>query len=29
MQTSKLGTFPTTLRGAAPTLYRAEGINGE
>merc|ERR1712007_158336 len=28
MQTSKLGTFPTTLRGAAPTLYRAEGING-
>merc|ERR1712203_422188 len=28
MQTSKLGTFPTTLRGAAPTLYRAEGLNG-
>ena len=28
MQTSKLGTFPTTLRGAAPALYRAEGING-
>ena len=29
MQTSKLGTFPTTLRGAAPTLYRAEGLNGD
>merc|ERR1712013_698832 len=28
MQTSKLGTFPTTLRSAAPTLYRAEGLNG-
>merc|ERR1711990_947567 len=28
MQTSKLGTFPTTLRGCFPTLYRAEGLNG-
>merc|ERR1711973_904106 len=28
MQTSKLGPFPTTLRSAAPTLYRAEGLNG-
>merc|ERR1712130_627700 len=28
MQTSKLGTFPTTWGGAAPTLYRAEGLNG-
>jgi solute carrier family 25 phosphate transporter 3 len=28
MQTSNLGTFPTTLRGAVPTIYQAEGING-
>jgi len=28
MQTSALGTFPTTLRGAAPALWKAEGING-
>merc|ERR1719430_382589 len=28
MQTSALGTFPTTLRGAAPALWRAEGLNG-
>ena len=28
MQTSAVGTFPTTLRGALPTIYAAEGING-
>jgi len=28
MQTSAPGTFPTTLRGALPTIYKAEGING-
>jgi len=28
MQTSAPGTFPTTLRGAAPKIYAAEGING-
>jgi len=28
MQTSTLGTFPTTLRGAFPTIMKAEGIHG-
>merc|ERR1712087_332899 len=28
MQTSALGTFPTTLREAAPKIYAAEGLNG-
>merc|ERR1712142_439261 len=28
MQTSPPGTFPTTLRAAAPAIYAAEGING-
>jgi len=28
MQTSILGTFPTTLRGAFPTILKAEGIHG-
>jgi len=28
MQTSAIGTFPTTLREAAPKIYAAEGING-
>merc|ERR1711881_611914 len=28
IQTSPVGTFPTTLRAAAPKIYRAEGING-
>jgi solute carrier family 25 phosphate transporter 3 len=28
MQTSALGAFPTTLRGAFPTIMKAEGING-
>ena len=28
MQTSAVGTFPTTLRQAAPKIYAAEGING-
>merc|ERR1712058_74001 len=28
MQTSLPGTFPTTLRGAAPRIWREEGING-
>jgi len=28
MQTSQMGTFPTTLRGAAPRIYAEEGING-
>merc|ERR1739849_70446 len=28
MQTSAVGTFPTTLRAAAPMIYQAEGING-
>merc|ERR1719232_1978515 len=28
MQTSPLGTFPTTLRQAAPKIYAAEGLNG-
>jgi hypothetical protein len=28
MQTSNVGTFPTTLREAAPQIYKAEGING-
>jgi len=28
MQTSALGTFPTTLRGAFPAIMKAEGING-
>merc|ERR1712080_209929 len=28
MQTSVLGTFPTTLRGAFPAIMKAEGING-
>ena len=28
MQTSPVGTFPTTLRGAVPTIYAAEGLNG-
>merc|ERR1712203_999323 len=28
MQTSPVGTFPTTLRGAAPQIYAAEGLNG-
>merc|ERR1712121_165116 len=28
MQTSPIGTFPTTLREAAPKIYAAEGING-
>jgi len=28
IQTSKVGTFPTTLRGAFPKIYAAEGING-
>merc|ERR1712121_435120 len=28
MQTSPIGTFPTTLRQAAPKIYAAEGLNG-
>merc|ERR1711913_252043 len=28
IQTSPVGTFPTTLRGAVPTIYAAEGLNG-
>merc|ERR1712242_329928 len=28
MQTSPVGTFPTTLRGALPKIYAAEGMNG-
>jgi len=28
IQTSAVGTFPTTLRGAAPKIYAAEGLNG-
>merc|ERR1712203_721103 len=28
MQTSAIGTFPTTLREAAPNIYAAEGLNG-
>merc|ERR1712165_371247 len=28
MQTSAVGTFPTTLRAAAPQIYAAEGLNG-
>lgn len=28
MQTSALGTFPTTLRGAFPAIMKAEGLNG-
>ena len=28
MQTSPVGTFPTTLRGAVPQIYAAEGLNG-
>lgn len=28
MQTSAVGTFPTTLRAALPTIYAAEGMNG-
>lgn len=28
MQTSPVGTFPRTLRGALPTIWKAEGING-
>merc|ERR1719233_1151130 len=28
MQTSALGTFPTTLRGAFPAILKAEGVNG-
>jgi len=28
MQTSAVGTFPTTLRAAAPMIYQAEGLNG-
>merc|ERR1712154_591854 len=28
IQTSPIGTFPTTLREAAPKIYAAEGING-
>merc|ERR1712137_1254401 len=28
MQTSLPGTFPTTLRAAAPKIYAAEGLNG-
>merc|ERR1712106_1080713 len=28
IQTSNIGTFPTTLREAAPKIYAAEGING-
>merc|ERR1712241_918919 len=28
MQTSPVGTFPTTLRGAVPKIYAAEGLNG-
>merc|ERR1712179_325098 len=28
MQTSTLGTFPTTLRGAFPAIMKAEGLNG-
>merc|ERR1712050_446056 len=28
MQTSLPGTFPTTLRGALPVIYAAEGLNG-
>jgi len=28
MQTSPIGTFPTTLRAAFPIVYKAEGING-
>merc|ERR1719382_455168 len=28
IQTSPIGTFPTTLREAAPKIYAAEGLNG-
>merc|ERR1719434_50473 len=28
IQTSPVGTFPTTLRGAVPKIYAAEGLNG-
>merc|ERR1711923_590667 len=28
IQTSPVGTFPTTLRGAMPKIYAAEGLNG-
>merc|ERR1712223_1848827 len=28
IQTSAVGTFPTTLRGAMPKIYAAEGMNG-
>ena len=28
IQTSPAGTFPTTLREAAPKIYAAEGMNG-
>jgi len=28
MQTSALGTFPTTLRGAFPAILKSEGVNG-
>merc|ERR1712002_1429769 len=28
MQTSTLGTFPTTLRGAFPAIMKAEGLHG-
>merc|ERR1711953_833962 len=28
IQTSPVGTFPTTLRGAVPKIYAAEGMNG-
>ena len=28
IQTSPVGTFPTTLRGAMPKIYAAEGMNG-
>merc|ERR1711972_815180 len=28
IQTSPIGTFPTTLRAAAPKIYAAEGLNG-
>ena len=28
IQTSPVGTFPTTLRAGAPKIYAAEGLNG-
>ena len=28
MQTSPVGTFPRTLRGAVPVIWQAEGLNG-